>query len=402
MLRLDLKAHHKIAIAYFFLAALLGILLRLFYVTPVSANYKYILHAHSHIALLGWVYLALTGIIYRLFFHKTKLSKKYLYIFLATNISLLGMLFSFPFQGYAVISIIFSTLFLFCSYFFAGFILRNTPEEYRKTQSFKLIKAALWYMVFSSIGPWALGGIMSTLGNTSIWYKLSVYFYLHFQYNAWFLVALLGILFYLFQKLNLDFGAKEFKRFFLLLNSGVLLSFFLSTYWTNPPVVLYLLGALGVILLLMAFYQLFAFIMQNKSLLKSGLSSFNYRILMISGILLVGKILMQSLSSLPYFADLAFNNLDFVIGYLHWVFLGFVSLALFAFLNWLDLIRIPKKAFYLYLSGFIISETLIFYKGLVLWLELPFFGNYFLLLVLASALIPIAVGWILGVNLLKR
>ena len=123
---------------------------------------------------------------------------------------------------------------------------------------------------------------------------------------------------------------------------------------------------------------------------------------MISGILLVGKILMQSLSAIPFFADLAFNNLDFVIGYLHWVFLGFVSLALFAFLNWLNLIRIPKNAFYLYLSGFLISEALIFYKGLVPWLGLPFFGNYFLLLVLVSALMPIAVGWILGVNLLKH
>ncbi len=253
-----------------------------------------------------------------MFFHKTELSKKYRYIFLATNISLLGMLFSFPFQGYAVISIIFSTLFLFCSYFLAGFILRNTNETHRKTQSFKLIKASLWYMVFSSIGPWALGAIMSTLGNTSIWYKLSVYFYLHFQYNAWFLLALLGILFYLFQKLNLDFGAKKFKQFFLLLNAGVILSFFLSTYWTNPPLVFYLLGGLGVILLLVAFFQLLAFILRNKKLLKSGLSPFDYRNLKISGFLLVGKILMQSLTAFPFFADLAFNNLDFVIGYFFW------------------------------------------------------------------------------------
>jgi hypothetical protein len=186
------------------------------------------------------------------------------------------------------------------------------------------------------------------------------------------------------------------------MNSGVILSFFLSTYWTNPPIAFYLLGGLGAILLLLAFFQLFAFILRNKNQLKSGLNLFEYRILKISGIFLVGKILMQSLTSIPFFADLAFNNLDFVIGYLHWVFLGFVSLALFGFLNWLKLIWLPKKAFYLYFSGFLISETLIFYKGLVLWLELPFFSSYFLLLVLVSALIPISVGWILVGNLLKR
>jgi hypothetical protein len=257
-------------------------------------------------------------------------------------------------------------------------------------------------LVFSSIGPWALGAIMSTLGKTSIWYKLSIYFYLHFQYNAWFLLGILGVVFYLFQKLKLTYQPRDFKRFFYLLNSGVILSFFLSTYWTNPPIVFYLLGGLGVILLLFAFYQLFAFILRNKYQLKAGLSSFNYQILKITGILLVGKIFMQSLTAMPFFADLAFENLDFVIGYLHWVFLGFVSLALFGFLNWLKLIRLSKKAFYLYLSGFVISEILIFYKGFVLWLGLPFFSSYFMILVLVSALIPIAVGWIIGLNLRKN
>ncbi|WP_289024129.1 hypothetical protein [uncultured Salegentibacter sp.] len=399
MFRLNIKNHTYIALAYFFMAAALGILLRLFYITPIAANYKYIIHTHSHIALLGWVYLALTAIIYRLFFHGTKLSKKYRYIFLTTNISLLGMLFSFPFQGYAVISIIFSTLFLFCSYFFTAYILKNIPKKHRNTHYYKLIKAALWYMVFSSIGPWALGAIMSSLGKTSIWYKLSIYFYLHFQYNAWFLLAILGIAFYLFYQLKFTFNPSEFKRFFYLLNSGVILSFFLSTYWTNPPLIFYLAGGLGSLFLVLAFYKLFAFILWNKMKLKQGLSPFIYRILQLASVLLIGKIVMQSLTAIPFFADLAFKNLDFVIGYLHWVFLGFVSIALFGFLNWLKLIKLPKKAFYLYLSGFLISEMLIFYKGLVLWLGLPFFSDYFLILVLVSALIPVATGWILGLNL---
>ena len=402
MFRLDIKSHTYIAFAWFFLAASLGILLRLFYVTPIAANYKYIIHTHSHIALLGWVYLALSAIIYRLCFQTTKTSKKYRSIFLATNISLLGMLFSFPFQGYALFSIVFSTLFLVCSYFFTAYILKNIPQKQRKTQYFKLIKAALWYMVFSSIGPWALGVIMSSLGKTSIWYKLSIYFYLHFQYNAWFLLAILGIAFYLFHQLKLRFPAPKFKQFFYLLNSGVILSFFLSTYWTNPPLIFYLVGGLGSLLLLLAFYKLFAFILQNKMKLKQDLSPFIYQLLKIIGALLLGKLIMQSLTAFPFFADLAFENLDFVIGYLHWVFLGFVSVALFAFLNWLQLIKLPKKAFYLYLSGFFISEMLIFYKGLVLWLGLPFFSNYFLILVLVSALIPIATGWILNLNWKKK
>src|SRR5690606_20831695 len=122
----------------------------------------------------------------------------------------------------ALFSIIFSTLFLFASYFLAWFVFKNIPGKFKQTYSYKLIKSALWFMVISSIGPWAISIVMVTLGSTSIWYKLSIYFYLHFQYNGWFLLALTGILFYLLEHSNAVITPRDFKRFFYLMLASII------------------------------------------------------------------------------------------------------------------------------------------------------------------------------------
>lgn len=113
---IDLKKHTLIALGYFLLAALLGVFLRFFFVTSIPANFRYVVHAHSHIALLGWVYLGLSALIYKMYFSEAKKGKTYKRIFWFTQITLLGMLFTFPFTGYAALSITFSTLFLFARF----------------------------------------------------------------------------------------------------------------------------------------------------------------------------------------------------------------------------------------------------------------------------------------------
>ena len=176
---MNLKLHIKIALGYFFIVALLGVLMRLFHVVDITFNYKNILHAHSHVALLGWVYTALTTLIYKLYLSKKEINKKCKVLFWSTQITIIGMLFTFPFIGYALFSIVFSTLFLLASYFFVWFFLKHTSLAQKETNSYKLIRASLWFMVLSSLGPWVLGVIMNTLGSTSPWYRNAIYFYLH-------------------------------------------------------------------------------------------------------------------------------------------------------------------------------------------------------------------------------
>lgn len=111
------------------------------------------------------------------------------------------------------------------------------------------------------------------------------------------------------------------------------------------------------------------------------------------------KIGLQLISALPYFANLAYLYQDFVIGYLHWTFLGVVSLCLFAFLEHFKLIRLNWQILTIYILGFIFSEILIFYKGMAFWLGWPAFLIQPWMLVAISAFIPLAVGILLMKNL---
>ncbi|MFD2517737.1 hypothetical protein [Salinimicrobium flavum] len=399
---INLKKHTNIALGYFFLAALLGVFLRFFFVTSIPANFRYVVHAHSHIALLGWVYIGLTTLIYKLYFSDEAHRKTYLKIFWFTQVTLLGMLFTFPFTGYALFSIIFSTLFLIASYFMAWFVIKKVPQKFKETYSFKCIKASLWYLVLSSLGPWAIGGVMATLGNTSIWYKISIYFYLHFQYNAWFILALLGIFFYFLEKRDLMPQSRQLKSFWFLLNSGIILSFFLSVLWVEPHWIFYALAALGAILQLMAFYEFFSVIQPAWRSLRSQILPLEQLLLKVAATLLIIKVVMQLFSAHPYFAQLAYNYTDFVIGYLHGTFLGLISITLFAFLQMAGLLKLSKPVFWIYFVGFLVSEGLIFYKGTGIWLGLPLWENYFVILVAVSSLLPLSVGLMLLRNIFKK
>lgn len=394
-----IKRHINIALFYFFLVGLMGLFLRLFFVFPIPGNFKFIVHAHSHVALLGWVYIALIALIYRLYFSEVKKAKHYRNIIVFTNICILGMLCSFPFQGYAFFSILFSTLFLIASYWQAWFFLKYVPIVYKNKASYKCIKAALFYLIFSSIGPWAVGGVMATLGNESIWYKLSIYFYLHFQYNGWFMLALLGILFFIVERLNIEIDKPQFKRFFLFLNISVILSFFLSVLWTKPPTIFYLLAGLGAVMQMFAFYYFFRIIKTMWPVFKTKLSKMVLILLKLAAVLLIVKILFQLFSAIPFVADIAFQYKDFVIGYLHWTFLGVISLGIFAFLEYFKLIKIHTYILLLYLLGFIFSEILIFYNALQFWIPLPLIPNRALVLVVVSALIPLSICMMLIKNL---
>ena len=388
---MDLRKHIRLALAYFVVVALMGLLLRLYFVLPLQFNYKFLLHAHSHTALLGWIYLGLTTLIYGLFLAKTDDGRRYRPIFIFTNISILGMLVTFPLQGYALFSIIFSTLFLFASYWFAWFAFKRVPTELKHRFSWKLIKAALWYLVLSSIGPWTIGGVMATLGPESIWYKTSIYFYLHFQYNGWFILALLGVLFYFLEEKGVRFSPQNLKSFFLLLNASVILSLFLSVLWFAPPLVFYVLGFVGAVAQLLAFYEFYLLLRPHQALFKRHFGAYGLLLLKIAAGLLVAKIGMQLFSAHPYFASLIFLLKNFVIGYLHLVFLGIVIPVMMALLLYFGLLKISRKFMVLYLLAFATTEALIFYKALALWIGLPFFRDYYICLAVLSILFPVAV-----------
>ena len=394
-----LKSHISIALAYFILAALLGTMLRAFPLVEMAITYKFFVHTHSHIALLGWVYVALTTLIYTLFVQSHEKDKKYRKIFWFTQFTLVGMLVTFPFTGYALFSIVFSTLFLFASYWFFWFFKKYSKQEYKKTNSYKCISAALWFNICSSIGPWLLGGIMNIWGPESIWYRMAIYFYLHFQYNGWMILVLIGLLFFALERKEIHLPKKKFHNFFWMINLGIVLSFFLSTLFANPPIIFNILGGMGAVLQLSALVVLTKTLSSKSQQSKYLFSPFQVSLLKTIIVLLYIKMGLQLLTALPYFANLAATIIDFTVGYLHFTFLGVVTFGLFFFLDYFKLLEISKKSLLFYVLGFMVTEALIFYKGMGAWLGFTVFGGYLEVLAMGSFLIPISLVFILGKHL---
>ena len=376
------QRHIRVAISYFAMAALLGVLLRFYPIFSFGFNYRYMVHAHSHIALLGWVYVALTTLIHYCFVEKGTSDKKYTRIFWFTQVSLVGMLLTFPFQGYALFSIFFSTLFLIMSYVFFHYFSRNSDPKFRHGNSLRCIRAALWYMVISSLGPWALGIIMGTLGAQSIWYRLAIYFYLHFQYNGWMLLALIGLFLFAMERRDMVIPKKSFMWFFWILNAGVVLTFFLSTLWIEPSPLLYVLAGIGAIAQGSGLVLLWA--MAKNDIKVLPLSKLQALLMKTAVFLVFIKIALQLLTALPYFARIATMYLDLTIGYLHMTFLGMISIGLFFLVDYFGLFVISKKAYQWYFWGFLVTEILIFYKGFAAWVQWPIFKGYMEILALVS------------------
>ena len=165
------KTWIKTSVIYLVIVALMGVLLRLMFFAPVSGiNFKNILHAHSHVALLGWLYSAFFAALVYYFLPVEKANhKKYKKLFWITQIAVLGMLLSFPVQGYGAVSIAFSTMHIIASYFFIYYFLKDykksnnlaiNPAKHSISASF--IKASLFFMALSSLGPWMMGPVMAT------------------------------------------------------------------------------------------------------------------------------------------------------------------------------------------------------------------------------------------------
>jgi hypothetical protein len=267
------------------------------------------------------------------------------------------MMLSFPFQGYALWSIVFSTLFLVVSYLLVYWVIKNKNDLATLKWSFAFIKSALYYLALSSIGPWALGLIMALGGKETIWYQLSVYFYLHFQYNGWMLFGLFGLIYSIVEAKGIDVSHIKMKAVYRLLHIGVLLSFFVNVLWTHPPLYVHLLTALGGGLLLWSLWHPYRMIRQLE------LKKIEQLLLIFIGFLLLVKSIGLIALGVPSLSDQLHQQKDLIIAFIHMNFIGIVSLVLF----WIAFRRTNFKLFNgaisLFIIGFLITELLLIIRS---------------------------------------
>lgn len=362
----------KVAMINFVIVAALGCLLRYYFFQPFSGFvYPYTLHAHSHLAFLGWVFLALYSFLLYAFLPDELIrARKYSLFFLIFQVANMGMLFTFPFTGYALWSIVFSSVHAVASMVFAVMFITDAHKHLKPTMrmSFAFAKWSLILMFISNFGPFALGPIMAKgLGYSDIYY-LVIYFYLHFQYNGWFTFAVIALLLWYMQKKGIQTDTPPVKLFFWLKLVAIFPAYILSALWLQPSGLWYLLAGIGGALQLIGLVLFLVVIVKHYKLFVQSISG-GAIVLCSIGLLSIGaQHLLQFLSAIPSVGDLAFANRNIIIAYLHLVLIGAVSVWLLFFLRtekfFKDGLHV-SGSLYVFLSAFILTEFILLFQSKV-------------------------------------
>lgn len=379
----------KTALVNFFAAACLGLTLRYAFVSEISINYKNVMHAHSHVAMLGWIYLILIVQLQQAFGYEV--NRSFSIVFWLTECTILGMLFSFPFEGYGPFSITFSTLFIFLAYFF----LYKTWKALagRKGHDILVLKTAMVWFFISTLGIWAMGPIMAGGAKSSAWYYMAIQFFLHFQFNGWFIFAVLALVFNQLNKIGAPYATKDFKAFFYLLVISCLLTFALAVTWADPEDFLFIANGSGVIIQLAALFYLFRILNAAvRKKFKQHVDSFTLWFFRIALISFVAKILIQSAVVIPQIAVISYTIRLYVLGFIHLIMLGAITAFLlgYGFMSKGIIYKniLARTGWIVLIIGFIVSELILFGQGTLLWAGQGYVPDYYMIIFLVSILMP--------------
>jgi hypothetical protein len=354
----------------FVLVSLLGVLLRYKIAFPLpGVNYKYLLNAHSHFAFAGWVSMAIfTAFVYMLSEETGTISSRYRYQFNLAQIANFGMLLSFPFEGYAAISIGFSCLFILFSYWFAWQYWKDLAKSKLPRLVKYFAKASLFFFVLSSTGPYLLGYILSHRIYNNNLYQNSIYLFLHFQYNGWFSFGVLAIFFRFLYSGKIPFDEQKGMLFFWILFAACIPAYCLSLLWTSPPFWVFLLAALAGFAQLAGAGILVGLLLKVRKELTASLSALTNICWQLSLLAFCIKILLQALSAIPALGKFAFGIRPVIIGYLHLVMLGFISLFLVGYFLSQNLFRqanrFSKTGLAIFILGVLANEIFLLLQGI--------------------------------------
>ncbi|NPA45683.1 MAG: hypothetical protein GXO24_00535 [Chlorobi bacterium] len=364
------RRYFYIALLMWALVATYGLTLRYHLWHPLPIKYAYWLHAHSHAAFLGWLHSGFMIFLAWAFLPDFMQSKAFRRLYAFMQLMVAGMLISFPLQGYKAVSITLLSLFLLGTYVWAWYFFRKNRFRETYPLAYVLARSAIIFMLISSLSPWALGPVMVFLGKQSIWYNLDVYFYLHFQYNGWFFMGMLSLLAYLAEREGkLRLSGATVKKINRLLFAAVLLGYITNTLWTEPPYYFHALALVSVVLEAWGLWWMYRILKPHFHLfVRDAWERYLFRLILLG---LAGKIVFQFMASCPYFSHLAYTIRDFIIGYLHWVFLGTYSVFLLYLMQREKVFSLRRWAFHVFFGGYALMLSLIFLRGTLIWLKTP-------------------------------
>lgn len=305
------------------IVAFLGFILRSKILFPLDfIDFRSTLSAHSHFAFAGWAGLSLlTLLIYDILPEVSNKKKIYQWVLALIEISSLGMAFLFPFLGYTGITIFFSTLYVVAVVVFVPVFMKDVLQNVSDKNVKLLSISALLSLMLSFLGTIGLSYIILTRSGGSLLYRDSIYTFLHFQYNGFFTLAAFALLLnYIVTKGAVsDKNAKWFSVFLCL---SIVPTLFLSLLWHNKNF-FYFIGALGCVMILLSLFYFFRFLKTIR--FNNYLTGIAKSFLIFSIMSFLLKMLLQVGTISPRLGNAVYGDRPMIIGFLHLVFLGFLT-----------------------------------------------------------------------------
>jgi hypothetical protein len=394
----------KFSIINLFLVALLGMLMRykIGYDFPFLVQ-KHLLHSHSHFAFAGWI--SHTLMVLMVYFLKNKTSAiaipKYNWLIIANLVCSYGMLVFFVIQGYAFWSILFSTLSIIVSYFFAYYFIKDLKHIKGETSK-KWYKGALFFYVISSFGTFFLAYTMASKTLMFNVYLSSIYYYLHFQYNGWFLFASIGLLAdYL--KLN-ESENKLFNKSCRWLFVSTIVTYVLSILWLKIPIWLYVITVVFSVIQLVVWLKMLLLIGRKKGEILNQQPVFLQYFLKFAGLCLTLKFTFQLLSVIPSLSQFVFGVRSIIIAYLHLILLAVFSLFLLYYIYANKLLTLNKSikiGLIFFAIGIFLNEFILAIQGMSAfgYILIPKVNTF---LFGAALVLFLSIGWVALKTLTER
>ena len=383
----------KFSVFNFFLVALLGVIMRykILYSLPFL-DQKHLQEAHSHFAFYGWI----TNVLYVLIMHYiSKVNplvklRKYEYLIVINLAASFAMLGTFIYGGYFWASIAASTAALLTSFVFCYFFIRDSMKIQDASKIWFL--AGLFFAVISSAGVFNLAYMMSSKNINQDLYLASEYYFLHFQYNGFFIFSCIGLLLYSMKEAGSPISERKNKLLFWLMILGCFIGVGLSVLWMKLPAALFILIVIATLGQTAGAVMIYNFVKKSWTNLVVKWSPMHRFVLLFVGFAFAVKIALQLGSNIPAVNQFAFGFRNVVIAYLHLVLLMCIATFLVNEILATNFFTISKPLLLglkLFLLGIFLNEFLLGLMGIfsIKYISIPY-ANHFLLYI--SLLIFIA------------
>ncbi len=353
------------------IVAALGVLLRTKMVFPLeSVEFSNILEAHYHFAMNGWITFTLMVLmVYELLPENISGKPVYQWMRFGMIFTSYGMAISFIIGGYDFISILFTTLYIILAFIFVWRFTRDLIKVKPAKPIYILSICAMVSLVLSCIGPETfLGYVIAAHSMNVLLFRDTAYTYLHFQYNGFFQLAIFTLFLNFLNSKELSLKARQHMyKVAIMLPATVIPTLFLSYLWHYPNVYVRSVSVIGCICLyvfLIFFYKLLGSVWGHLKLMPRYAKFLG----VLSIISLTVKIILQTGTVIPYVGIIVFGNRPIIIGYIHLVMLGFVTLFLLShfvrnnFLNAES--KLTRTAILIFASGVVVNEIFLMLQGL--------------------------------------